>query len=327
MLLETLKIQTRPRRARLERIKGLRATRAGYVRLLGRLHGLMAPWGRCPAGQEAEGKFLREGRFATRCLSERFGLRPWVEEVRVTPGGGQRVAQLGDARRFFPVWAAESLAAGVGVWAIGSFAGVGRWISSLRVVSRATRSWHAVGLAVVEAVLARMWPLVERARSERAVAAAVSRTELPMVPVELETLVEGIVESYPQFHPEHADVVVLGPLPRVLGNEAALMQCVSNLLGDAVKFVAPGVRPRAEIVAESVGGCARLFVSDNGIGIGPGARDKIFGIFERFHSGYEGTGIGRTVVRRAMERMGGAASFDSEPGRGSRFCLEPALAP
>ena len=68
-------------------------------------------------------------------------------------------------------------------------------------------------------------------------------------------------------------------------------------------------------------------MQDNGIGIAPEARGKIFGIFERFNSDYDGTGIGLAVVRRAMERMGGAVGYSSVPGVGSRFWLDLAFAP
>ncbi len=149
-----------------------------------------------------------------------------------------------------------------------------------------------------------------------------SRMELPLLPVDMQALVEGVVESYPQFHVSRADIVVRGRLPRVLGNEAALVQCVSNLLGNAVKFVAPGVRPRVVVEGETIEGRARLHVQDNGIGVAESARGKIFGMFERFHTEYEGTGIGLAVVRRAAERMGGGVSFTSMPGQGSRFILE-----
>lgn len=80
------------------------------------------------------------------------------------------------------------------------------------------------------------------------------------------------------------------------------MQCVSNLMSNAVKFVEPGVRPRAEVFAGTQGERARLAEPDNGVGIGP------------------------AMVWRAMERMGGSADFCSEPGKGSRFCLELTLA-
>lgn len=155
----------------------------------------------------------------------------------------------------------------------------------------------------------------------------VARTELPLGPVALQPLVDGIVESYPQFQPSVADVRVARDLPAVLGNEAALTQCISNLIGNAVKFVAPGVRPRVDVSAVKADGRVRLKVRDNGIGIPDDMHDKIFGIFERLSREYEGTGIGLAVVRKAAERMGGRVTVESQEGRGSEFCLELPAAP
>ena len=117
------------------------------------------------------------------------------------------------------------------------------------------------------------------------------------------------------------------PLPRVIANEAGLVQCLSNLIGNAIKFVAPGVTPEIRIWAEQHGDRVRLFVRDNGIGIEPDAHDKIFRIFYQLDRRYEGTGIGLSVVRRAAERMGGSVGLKSELERGSTFHLEFAAAP
>lgn len=150
----------------------------------------------------------------------------------------------------------------------------------------------------------------------------VAQTELPLGPVDLQALLDGIVESYPQFQPAVADVRVARGLPKVRGNEAALTQCLSNLVGNAVKFVRPGQRPQVEITAQRENGWVKLFIQDNGIGIAPEMHGRIFGIFERLSRSYEGTGIGLAVVRKAAERMGGRVTLKSELGRGSTFCLE-----
>lgn len=155
----------------------------------------------------------------------------------------------------------------------------------------------------------------------------VARTELRLEPVDLHALVRGIVESYPQFQAPAVEIVIGPTLPPVLGNEAAITQCISNLLGNAVKFVARGTRPRVEITGERRDGRVLLCVKDNGIGIDPAAHDRIFGIFERLGRDYEGTGIGLAVVRKAAERMGGSISVRSTPGQGSTFCLNLAAAP
>jgi signal transduction histidine kinase len=150
----------------------------------------------------------------------------------------------------------------------------------------------------------------------------VTRTELELAPVDVEKLVDGVLESYPQFQPPIAQIEVQRPLPRVMGNEAALVQCVSNLIGNAIKFVAPGETPLVQIWAESVGDKMRLYVRDNGIGIEPEAHEKIFRIFYQLDRSFSGTGIGLSIVRKAAERMGGSVGLTSELNRGSTFHLE-----
>jgi signal transduction histidine kinase len=153
-----------------------------------------------------------------------------------------------------------------------------------------------------------------------------SRTGVPLTPVDVGKLVKNILESYPNLQPPNVDVQVEGELPVVLGNEAALTQCISNLMTNAAKFVAPGVPPRIRVWAETDGDRARIFFHDNGIGIDNSAHEKIFGIFQRASRGYEGTGIGLAIVKKAIERMKGTVGLQSQPGRGSTFWLDLARA-
>ncbi len=140
--------------------------------------------------------------------------------------------------------------------------------------------------------------------------------------IQLEPLLRSIVETYPMFVPQKADVVLQGSFPAVLGNEAMLTQIFSNLLGNAVKFVGPNVKPRIRVWVEPVGGRIRLFFRDNGIGIEPEKHRDIFRIFEQADRSYGGTGIGLSIVKKAVERMGGDVGVSSEPGRGSTFWID-----
>jgi signal transduction histidine kinase len=113
------------------------------------------------------------------------------------------------------------------------------------------------------------------------------------------------------------------PLHRVLGHEAYLTQCITNLLGNAVKFVPPRVVPEIRIRSERLDGKVRLWFEDNGIGIDPSHHERIFQIFGQVYpeKKYGGTGIGLAIVRKAVQRMNGEAGVESGMDKGSRFWL------
>lgn len=148
------------------------------------------------------------------------------------------------------------------------------------------------------------------------------RSEFPLTTVDVEKLLGEIIESYPTFQNLDSKIELEGPIPKVLGNEAFLTQCLANLIGNAIKFVAPGVKPHVRIRAEMSDRHVRIYVQDNGIGIPPGNHEKIFAILQRLSKIYEGTGIGLAIVKKAAERMGGQVGFESEPDRGSTFWIE-----
>jgi signal transduction histidine kinase len=110
-------------------------------------------------------------------------------------------------------------------------------------------------------------------------------------------------------------------LPAVLGHEAYLSQIFTNLLGNAVKFVKAGTHPVIELMAEEQAGSVKIIVQDNGLGIAPEHFTRIFNIFGRVHPDkqFEGTGIGLSIVKKAVQRMGGEIGLESKLGEGSRF--------
>lgn len=152
----------------------------------------------------------------------------------------------------------------------------------------------------------------------------VVRSDIEVKRVDVDALVSEIVDQYAELQPPNAEIHIRRPLLPVRGQEASLTQCISNLLSNAVKFVPPGVRPRVEVWTEELDGRVRLYVKDNGIGIEPKHRERIFKIFERVHPDhtFAGTGIGLAIVRKGVERMGGSMGLESEPGKGSTFWIE-----
>ena len=156
-----------------------------------------------------------------------------------------------------------------------------------------------------------------------------SRGEIKMGRVSLDKLVRDLIRDYPCLQPPQAEIL-REPLCEVIGHEPSVTQAVSNLLFNAVKFVAPGVTPLIRIWTQPREGGVRLWVEDNGIGILPEHQHRLFTMFERIHPKlpYEGTGVGLAIVRKAMTRMGGKAGVESDGEHGSKFWLEwPAASP
>jgi PAS domain S-box-containing protein len=93
-----------------------------------------------------------------------------------------------------------------------------------------------------------------------------------------------------------------------------------NLVSNAVKFADPA-QPRVVIRSTPVQDAIRIDVIDNGIGIDPAERPRLFRPFQRLHSAadFPGTGLGLAIAQRVVERSGGAIGVDSVAGEGSRF--------
>jgi len=152
-----------------------------------------------------------------------------------------------------------------------------------------------------------------------------SRVEMELVPVDLESAVGEVMEEVCTGDTRcKRSITVTAPLPCVIAHRLTLIQVLTNLLSNALKFVASGTRPQVRVFAEARDRSIRLWVEDNGLGIAPEHLQRIFLPFERLHgpAPYPGTGIGLAIVSKGVERMGGTAGVESELGRGSRFWIE-----
>jgi len=97
-------------------------------------------------------------------------------------------------------------------------------------------------------------------------------------------------------------------------------QVLFNLVSNAVKFTPAGGSVHLQVMLD--GPDLLVAVVDTGVGIPVGARDRVFGVFERLHEGRvaaEGTGLGLALTKRLVEQMGGSITFESEEGRGTTF--------
>lgn len=113
-------------------------------------------------------------------------------------------------------------------------------------------------------------------------------------------------------------------LAKVWGDPGGLRQVLSNLLSNALKYAEPTRPLKVQLRTRSEAGGTRLEFEDNGIGIPPEHRRRVFQLFQRLHgrSGPEGTGMGLAVVQKILERHRGQISIEDPVGSsGTCFSL------
>jgi signal transduction histidine kinase len=112
-----------------------------------------------------------------------------------------------------------------------------------------------------------------------------------------------------------------GSLPKALGDERWLHLVLDNLVSNAIKFTLPGGRVRVRI--QDKGEFVMVSVSDDGIGIPPEDREKVFERFYRAGNRSQvnapGTGLGLAIAREVVDKHGGKIWLESELGKGTTF--------
>lgn len=156
--------------------------------------------------------------------------------------------------------------------------------------------------------------------------ARLSRTEIAIdaVPViDAVREMQSMSQAEPGYGRAHIDIDVPADV-HVKAHRQTLVQTLTNLVSNAVKFVNPERVPHVRIHAVRNGALVRIAVEDNGVGIPVDAQGRIFNVFERLHSEEEfpGTGIGLAIVKKGLERMGGSIGLISTPDSGSTFLID-----
>jgi signal transduction histidine kinase len=118
-------------------------------------------------------------------------------------------------------------------------------------------------------------------------------------------------------------LITVSPGLRAWADAGLVRQLFDNLLGNAVKYVAPGVQPRIDVTGLRDGDWLEVTVTDNGIGIPEDEREQVFETFHRAHRhGYEGTGLGLAICRRIADRHGGSIHAEAgADGVGTTFVV------
>jgi signal transduction histidine kinase len=179
-------------------------------------------------------------------------------------------------------------------------------------------------LRAIAAAAVRMNALIEDILAY----ARMAREEVVLRPQRLEAAVNRALEDVLAGNLRKFEILIEEPLGTVMAHGPTLQQVIYNLLSNASKFVHPHQSVEIKVISERRSDRIRLAIEDNGIGVAAEHRDQIFAPFSRLHGveSYPGTGIGLAIVRRGVERMGGACGLEPATGGGSRFWIELAAA-
>ncbi len=144
--------------------------------------------------------------------------------------------------------------------------------------------------------------------------------EIVSKPVDMTQAANNARDRLAHLIREHrAELIVPQELPSAMGYEPWIEEVWSNYLSNAIKY--GGHPPHIEVGADrSRNGLIRYWVRDNGVGLAPEQQRKLFTEFTRFRrSSSDGHGLGLSIVKRIVGKLGGRVEVESQLGHGSKF--------
>ena len=148
----------------------------------------------------------------------------------------------------------------------------------------------------------------------------VSNRPLSREAVDTGRIVEAAVRVLAERIAAAAAEITVEPLPKVDADPLQMERLFLNLIENAVRYRGEAP-PQIRVAAGRRDGFWEFSIADNGIGIAPEFKDKVFDIFARLNSRekYEGTGVGLASCRKIVERHGGSIWVEPAAGGGSVF--------
>ncbi|MFN5912226.1 MAG: ATP-binding protein [Bacteroidota bacterium] len=142
--------------------------------------------------------------------------------------------------------------------------------------------------------------------------------------IDLDELLNDVLLGLKRLIESSGAKVSVEPLPKARGIAAPVRQVFQNLIINAITYQPDGQKAEVTISVDPESGeNPSIMIRDNGIGIPEEQHKKIFDIFTRLHNKdkYPGSGVGLSISKKMMEKMGGAIGLTSVPGEGSTFYL------
>ncbi|HVY72270.1 MAG TPA: HAMP domain-containing sensor histidine kinase, partial [Verrucomicrobiae bacterium] len=194
--------------------------------------------------------------------------------------------------------------------------------SSMRdLMERCSPGLGTVGKALAGRVVTAT-AVIEQLTRELQAFDELEKADIALEKVDLRLAVES---AWEQLRNEHkgATLTVQRPLIKAWGNPVLVGRIASIFLSNALKFVARGETASITVGTGKHGNMVRLWFEDNGIGVEPARRERIFNLLESpAREDRTGGGIGLALARKAAAQMRGSVGLESGAARGSRFWLE-----
>jgi two-component system sensor histidine kinase/response regulator len=143
--------------------------------------------------------------------------------------------------------------------------------------------------------------------------------DVPGECLDMKVIIESVTRRMSrQISASKAMVYLPDEWPVAIGYGPWIEEVWSNYLSNALKY--GGRPPRIELGAdEPIGGHVRFWVKDYGQGLSPEEQARLFQPFTRLRNISGGHGLGLSIVKRVVERLGGQVGVESTPGKGSVF--------
>jgi signal transduction histidine kinase len=149
--------------------------------------------------------------------------------------------------------------------------------------------------------------------------ARVSRQEIDLLPLNMDEIIAQVQQRLALLLKQtQGELVIPNSWPWALGYAQWVEEVWANYLSNGLKY--SGKPPRLELGANVVAnGKVRFWVRDNGVGLSPADQQKLFFPFSQLNSSQEGHGLGLSIVKRIVEKLGGEVGVESEMGKGCLF--------
>lgn len=152
----------------------------------------------------------------------------------------------------------------------------------------------------------------------------ISHAPLRIESISMQKVVEAAAHKLRETLRLNRAILQVEEMPQnVYADTGLLQRAIELILSNALQFSKPDQPPAIRIRTEEHDEIVRLWIEDEGIGISPEYREKIFGPFQTLAAPHpEHTGIGLAIVRKCVERMRGRVGVESELNRGAAFWIE-----